>query len=124
MGRVKFGPRQAALLLAMALGASGILAATPSVVQASQSAHTVPIDCASQGVPDSRSAYDASVQPGVIVPDFTGYPYLAADLHGIRLERSDPTRHRSSATIDEVETTDHLVSAWESSTNCFGSARR
>ena len=36
--------------------------------------HTVPLDCSADGG-DSRSTYDASVQPGVIVPDAAGWPY-------------------------------------------------
>jgi len=38
---------------------------------------TVPLDCSADGG-DYRTTCDASVQPGVIVPDTSGWPYSPA----------------------------------------------
>lgn len=88
---------------------------------ASESAHTVRIDCASQGFPDSRSTYDASVQPDVIVPDTSGYPYSPTTYTAYYFDAQTQTAN-PVANFDEEGTTDHLVSAWGNSTDCFGAA--
>ena len=126
MEKVKIAPRLSASLLLMGLGVSAILAATPSVVLASQSAtsvspRTVPINCAAQGIPDNRTVYDASVQPDVIVPDFSGFPFspttYTATYFDAQTQSANPV-----ANFHEIDTTDHLVSAWGNSTDCFGAA--
>jgi hypothetical protein len=98
----------------------GILAATPSVVQASQSAHTVPLDCSTSGG-DQRTTYDASVQPGVIVPDTAGWPYspVTYTAYGFNQQAGEP---EIIGNFNEIDTTDHLVAAWLNSTNCYGPA--
>ena len=106
------GVAMAAILLPMSAAVSVSTAGAASV------AHTVPIDCASQGLTDSRSAYDASVQPGVIVPTVWGdgipTTYQAEGFN----EQTQTTQDLGNGTLDD--TTDHLVSAWESSTFCEG----
>ncbi len=104
----------AAIVLPMSAGASVSTAGAAE-------AHTVPIDCAAQGVPDSRSAYDASVQPGVIVPTVYGdgipttYTAYGWDAQTNSAQTIGPT--------GEVATTDHLVAAWMNSTDCFGASQ-
>ncbi len=94
-----------------------------SVAQAGAAsvAHTVPINCAAQGVPDSRSTYDASVQPGIIVPDFSGFPYFPPTYTAYGWDAQTQTT-QVIGPLNTVGTTDHLVAAWESSTDCFGSS--
>ena len=82
--------------------------------------HAVPLDCSSDGG-DQRTAYDASVQPGVIVPDFDGWPYspVTYTAYGFDRQTGEPMLIGNT---NEIGTTDHLVAAWEDSTNCFGPA--
>jgi hypothetical protein len=83
---------------------------------ATASPHTVPLNCA---YGDTRTTYDASVQPGVIVPDTTGFPYspVTYTAYGLNQQTQKPM---IIGNINEVGTTDHLVSSWMNSTNCFG----
>ncbi len=85
---------------------------------ASPSRHTVSLNCSPLG--DQRSAYDASVQPGVIVPDTTGWPYVPVTYtaFGFNEQAQEPM---VIGNINEIVTTDHLVSAWMNSTDCSGS---
>ena len=63
------------LPLAVGLAAAlGLVAPVGSAGASPPSSHTVPIDCSSDGG-DQRTTYDASVQPGIIVPDNSGWPY-------------------------------------------------
>jgi hypothetical protein len=96
----------------------GLVAPVSGVGASSASPHTVPIDCSGDGG-DNRTTYDASVQPGVIVPDFTGFPYLPVTYtaYGFNEQAGEP---EIIGNINEVGTTDHLVSAWMDSTSCFG----
>ncbi len=83
--------------------------------ESAESPHTVPLNCSSSG--DARSTYDASVQPGVIVPDFSGFPYSPTTYaaYGFDAQTQTPQLIGNSS---EVDTTDHLVAAWENSTDC------
>ncbi len=93
--------------------------ATTGAVTTPKTGHLVPIDCATQGVPDSRSAYDASVQPGVIVPNFLGWPY--APVTYTAFGWNDQTQSQMIiGGLNTVATTDHIVAAWMNSTDCFG----
>jgi hypothetical protein len=111
----KLGVAAAAILLPMS---SFVLVST---ARADLITHTVSIDCASQGIPDSRSTYDASVEPGVIVPDSSGVPYFPTTYTAYGWNTQTQETQIIGA-IGEVATTDHLVAAWESSTNCEGAA--
>jgi hypothetical protein len=77
-------------------------------------AHSVPLTCQ---YGDMRTAADASVQPGVIVadstfPPTTYTPYSIDSAGNLEIIGSSST----------VFTTDHLVAAWQNSTNCYGSS--
>jgi hypothetical protein len=93
---------------------SGATAATPTA-----SPHLVPIDCTAQGVLDSRSTYDASVQPGIIIPDFAGWPFspVRYTAYGFNAQEGKP---QIIGNVTTVATSDHLVAAWVNSTDCFG----
>jgi hypothetical protein len=99
----------AVLGLVAPVGGAGAGAASP---------HTVPLDCSSVGG-DQRTPDDASVQPGIIVPDFTGWPFVPVTYvaYGFNAQLGEP---QIIGNDNEVETTDHLVAAWMDSTNCFG----
>ena len=114
---VTFDSRLAAWLLVMGLGASGILAASPSTAQAAQSAHIVPLDCSPFG--DMRTPYDASVQPGIIVPDTLGWPYVPVTYTAYALNKQTG-KPNIIGNLNTIGTTDHIVAAWENSTDCFG----
>ncbi len=116
MKRIKFGPKLGAWLLMIGLGSSGFLTAGFSAAQGAQTAHTVSLDCSADGG-DQRTTAQASVQPGVIVatPDLFGPTTYQA--YGI-----DSSGHlQPIGNFNEEVTTDHLVAAWQDSTNCFGS---
>jgi len=103
--------------LAFGVLASGtMLSATP--VDAAVQPKVVPLDCSQDGG-DSRTAADASVQPAVIVPDFSGYPYFPPTYTAYSI--LDGTLSVIGA-VSTIFTTDHLVAAWQNSTNCFGSS--
>jgi hypothetical protein len=108
------------LVVAVAAGLLPLLGAGISEAGATVVAHIVPIDCAAQGLTDSRSTYDASVQPGIIVANTVGYPVLpinyTAEGWDAQIQETRPIGNGN-----EDFTTDHLVAAWESSTDCFGS---
>jgi hypothetical protein len=97
------------------------LVAFPTSTAAAATPHRVPINCAAQGVPDARTTYDASVQPGVIVPDSTFPPttyqaYIANNTSN----GFPPLVVRGNFSL--FVTTDHLVSVWANSTDCAGSS--
>jgi len=101
----------AVLGLVAPIGVAGASSASP---------HIVPLDCSGDGG-DQRTTYDASVQPGIIVPDFTGWPYLPVTYTAVGFnEQADEPQIIGND--NEVGTTDHLVAAWMDSTNCFGPA--
>ncbi len=101
----------------------GLVAPVGGAAASTASPHTVPLDCSSSGG-DQRTAYDASVQPGVIVPDTEGFPYSPVTYHAYIANNTSPdfpplvVRGNSS----EFDTTDHLVSVWADSTDCAGSS--
>lgn len=95
-----------------AVGAVGAVGAGNGVAQASEQGHTVPLLCP---YGDSRTPADASVQPGVIVADSTFPPpsYTAYTI--------DSTGHlQVIGAYSTIYTTDHLVAAWQNSTDCYG----
>ena len=102
-----------------ALVVTGLALVAPEVALASTTSHesprTVRLNCSADGG-DQRTTADASVQPGVIVADSSGWP-ISRDVKpftcdpGGQLEIIGP--------LSTVSTTDHLVSAWENSTDCF-----
>ena len=100
--------------------ALGLVAPVGGAGASSPSSHIVPIDCSSDGG-DQRTTYDASVQPGIIVPDFSGWPYspVTFTAYGFNQQTGKP---QIIGNYSELHTTDHLVAAWMSSTDCFGSA--
>ena len=95
----------------------GLLAPVGLAAASSASPHTVPLDCSSDGG-DSRTTYDASVQPGVIVPDFSGFPFSPTTYTAYGFNRQEG-KAEIIASISEVDSTDHLVAAWMNSTSCF-----
>ena len=59
------------------------------------------------------------VQPGIIVPDAAGFPYLPVTYtaYGFNKQQNAP---EIIGNISTVATTDHLVAAWTNSTDCLG----
>jgi hypothetical protein len=106
----------ASALTAFGVGALGLTGGgTPSAAVVGQ-AHIVPLDCSPFG--DQRTTYDASVQPGVIVPTIN-FPFgpTTYQAYGI-----DSTGHLFPiGNFNLFGTTDQLVATWQNSTNCFGS---
>lgn len=81
--------------------------------------HIVPLACP---FGDFRSRYDATVQPGVIVPDTSGWPYFPITYTAFIANNTDPLfGPLVPRNINEIGTTDHLVSVWANSTDCQGS---
>jgi hypothetical protein len=87
-------------------------------VASAASPRTVPLDCSGAGG-DYRTTYDASVQPGVIVPDTSGWPYfpITYTAYGFNAQEGKP---QLIGNANEIGTTDHLVAAWMNSTSCYG----
>ncbi len=79
-------------------------------------AKTVPLNCSEFG--DARTTADASVQPGVIVPDYTGFPYLPPTYAAYSLDSAGNLELIGNDST--IGTQDHLVAAWLNSTDCFG----
>ena len=113
-----------ALPLVVGLAASFVLVAPVTDAGANSVSHTVPLNCSGFLGPDLRTTYDASVQPGVIVPDTTGWPYAPVTYTAYIANQTSPDfpplvlRGNSSL----FDTTDHLVSIWANSTDCAGSS--
>ena len=98
-----------------ALGALGLSASAPTPSGAVAQGKIVPLDCP---YGDSRTADDASVHPGVIVADNT-WPNSPPNYSAYTI---DPTGHLSTiGALSTFYTTDHIVAAWQNSTNCYGS---
>ena len=106
-------------LMASALAGFGLAVVNGGFAAAAATPHRVPLNCASQGLPDQRTAYDASVQPGVIVPDTAGQPYSPVTYTAYGFNRQD-NKAEIIGNFNEVGSTDHLVAAWMNSTDCFG----
>lgn len=100
------------------LGALVLFPLTGSFATAA-SPRTVPLDCSGAGG-DYRTAYDASVQPGVIVPDFFGWPFVPVTYTAYGWNAQEG-KAEPIGNINEIATTDHLVAAWMNSTSCYGS---
>jgi len=79
--------------------------------------HTVPLSCQ---FGDQRTVADASVTPGVIVPDFSGFPFLPVTYTAFSIDGSGNLEVIGASST--IVTEDHLVAAWQNSTNCFGSS--
>ncbi len=115
---VKFLAALFVAIAAVLLSVSAAVSVTTTKA-ASVTSRTVPLVCPHG---DNRSAYDASVQPGIIVLDFTGWPDVPVTYtaYGWNAQSS---KTQIVGNINEVGTTDHLVAAWENSTNCFGASQ-
>jgi hypothetical protein len=111
MRRAMFVATSSALIvLGLAVPLSSAYAGASSVQ------HTVPLNCP---FGDHRSAYDASVQPGVIVPDTTGFPFVPVNYTAFGLNRQTGAPI-IIGNLNTIFTTDHLVTAWMNSTDCSG----
>ncbi len=108
-----------AVMIVMVLVSLMVVLIPETTTSATTTPNTVPINCAGQGLPDNRSPYDASVQPGIIVPDFIGWPFFPVTYtaYGFNKQEEEP---QIIGNFGTVATTDHLVAAWENSTDCFG----
>jgi hypothetical protein len=60
------------------------------------------------------------VQPGVIVPDYSGFPFSPTTYTAYGFNRQEG-RAEPIGNFNEFDTTNHLVAAWMNSTSCFGS---
>jgi len=118
MVKAKIWAVGAALVLLSGIGAVGASAAAPTQASAATQPRTVPIDCSQDGG-DSRTTADASVQPGVIVADTSGWPYLPVTYTAFSIESGSL---QPIGALNTIVTTDLLVAAWQNSTNCFGSS--
>jgi len=117
MVKAKIWAVGAALVLFSGIGAVGASAAAPTQASAATQPRTVPIDCSQDGG-DARTQADASVQPGVIVADTSGWPYSPVTYTAFSI---DSTGHLQIIGADStIATTDHLVATWQDSTDCFG----
>jgi hypothetical protein len=110
--------------LPLVVGFAAILAlAAPGAGASTTSPHSVPLNCSSVGG-DQRGTYDASVQPGVIVPDAAGFP-ISPVTYQAYIANNDAPEFPPLVTrgnLNEYGTTDHLVSVWADSTDCEGSS--
>jgi hypothetical protein len=84
---------------------------------AAAAAHTVALSCP---YGDSRTQADASVKPGVIVPDYSGFPYSPPTYSAYTID--DGGHLQLIGASSALFTEDHLVAAWQNSTNCYGSS--
>jgi hypothetical protein len=106
------------LALAVGIGTAGVVI-TSHAAEAALQSHAVPLDCSQDGG-DSRTVADASVQPGVIVADSSGAPFSPTTYAAYSI---DDTGHlQVIGALSTIGTTDHLVAAWQNSTDCFGSS--
>jgi hypothetical protein len=108
----------AVLVATVGFAPFGFMASAGGSVPSGASPHTVPLDCSGVGS-DQRSTYDASVEPGVIVPDFSGFPIFPPTYTAYGFNKQTQET-QVIGNVNEIGTTDHLVAAWESSTDCFG----
>jgi hypothetical protein len=101
----------------------GLTAPGTSAGAGTVSPHTVPLNCSSLGE-DQRGTYDASVEPGVIVPDAAGWPFSPVTYQAYIANNDAPEFPPlvTRGNINEYGTTDHLVSVWADSTDCEGSS--
>jgi hypothetical protein len=106
------------LMILMGLATFVLFPANGSVASAA-SPRTVPLDCSGAGG-DFRTTYDASVQPGVIVPDTSGFPFSPVTYTAYGFNQQEQ-KAQIIGNLNTIGTTDHLVAAWMNSTSCFGS---
>jgi hypothetical protein len=93
-----------------------------SAAPAPTSSHVVSQDCSGLDptiFPPLTTA-QASVQPGVIVPDTSAVPYGPVTYTPYTI---DETGHpQIIGPLSTIDTPDHLVAAWESSEDCYGNS--
>ena len=101
--------------VAVGIAVLGLVGSAGASLATFGSSHIVPLNCP---FGDQRSTYDASVQPGIIVPDTSGFPYFPTDYtaFGFNKQTQEPM---VIGNFNVIATPDHLVSAWMNSTNCF-----
>src|SRR5664280_2627847 len=88
-----------------------------AAVQHTSSAHFVSLTCP---YGDHRSYTDASVQPGVIVPDTSGWPWSPVTYTPYTVEPGGQLQPIGPG--GTIFTTDPLVAVWQNSTDCSGAA--
>jgi hypothetical protein len=106
------------------LAVFGAIVPVSGVAQAASSSHaaphdaarTVPLDCTADGG-DQRTTADASVQPGIIVADTSGFPYSPVTYTPFTVEPDGQLQ--VIGPFNTIGTTDHLVAVWQDSTDCF-----
>ena len=109
------GRRFIAGLAAVVIGSAGLWIVGPSPVQAA-----VPLSCASSGG-DARTPAQAAVKEGVVVID--NYQYLQYEKPAYQAYTIDSSGHlQPIGSINQVDSSDHLVAAWQDSTDCYGTA--
>ncbi len=109
----------AALVLLSGVAAIGASVTIAAQASAATQPRTVPIDCSQDGG-DARTTVDASVQPGVIVADTSGWPYSPVTYTPFSI---DDTGHlQVIGPWSTIATTNHLVAVWQDSTDCFGNS--
>jgi len=113
-GRKSWTRPLVAAVTTMGLAVIGLLGPVVGSASAAGSPHKVPLTCP---YGDARSAYDASVQPGIIVPDFAGLPYspVTYQAYGWNAQSNEAA---PIGNFNIEDTTDHLVAAWQNSTDC------
>jgi hypothetical protein len=106
-----------AICVAM-MGVASLIVTTVAMssVSGATTSETVPLNCSIFG--DSRTQADASVQPGVIVPDYGEFPWGSVLYTPYTID--DSGHPQIIGPFSTIETPDHLVAAWENSTDCFG----
>ncbi len=101
---------------AASIGLASLFVTTATSAPAfASTAKTVPLNCT--GLGDARTVADASVQPGVIVPDYGEFPYGPVRYTPYTID--DSGHPQIIGPFSTIETPDHLVAAWEDSTDCF-----
>ena len=104
----------------LSMAAAGTLVLIGSVaVQGAKIAHAyVPLDCSSSGG-DQRTPTQASIQEGVVA--ISDYAYLQYEKPTYQAYTIDSSGHlQPVGSSNQYDTTDHLVSTWLNSTDCFG----
>ena len=102
------------------IAATGLGLTTNTAGAQVEQASTVPQNCSALDPSyfPPLTAEQASVQPGVIVPDYAGYPLFPPTYTAYTI---DDTGHpQVIGAQSTVYTEDHLVAAWQNSTDCYG----
>ncbi|MGH9063020.1 MAG: hypothetical protein ACRD0L_03440 [Acidimicrobiales bacterium] len=89
-----------------------------AVLTATPAGATVPLNCSSFGG-DSRTPAEASVKPGVVV--IGNYQFLQFESPQYQAYTIDSGGHlQLIGANSEIDTSTHLVAAWQNSTDCSG----